>query len=74
MNGLGLGGDPFLQGLVVYSKIIKQEKVRYPALALADNLGLRRFKQYLGFVSRSNLPVVSSSSLCRKTEPVSVAV
>jgi len=30
-NEAGLGGDPFLQGLVVYSKIIAQEKVPSPS-------------------------------------------
>ena len=29
-NEPGLGGDPFLQGLVVYTKILAQEKVRSP--------------------------------------------
>ena len=30
-NEPGLGGDPFLQGLIVYSKTIAQEKVRSPS-------------------------------------------
>ena len=33
-NEPGLGGDPFLQGLVAYSKIIAQEKVPSPSLLL----------------------------------------
>jgi hypothetical protein len=30
-NEPGLGGDPFLQGLVVYSKVLAQEKVQSPS-------------------------------------------
>ena len=33
-NESGLGGDPFLQGLVVYSKILAQEKVPSPSRLL----------------------------------------
>ena len=29
-NEQGLGGDPFLQSLIAYSKIIEQKAVRYP--------------------------------------------
>jgi len=32
-NEPGLGGDPFLQGLIVYNKIVTQEKVRSISLA-----------------------------------------
>ena len=52
----GLGGDPFLQGLIAYNKIIAQEKVTFPPHVLSASL--TRLQQYVPFLGRSNLPAV----------------
>ena len=52
----GLGGDPFLQGLIAYNKIIAQEKVTFPPHVLAASL--IRLQQYVPFLGRSNLQAV----------------
>jgi len=54
-NEPGLGGDPFLQGLLAYSKILAQDEVRSPS---CHSTPLRCLAQYLPFLNRSNLPVV----------------
>ena len=59
----GLGGDPFLQGLIAYNKIIAQEKVTFPPHVLSASL--IRLQQYVPFLGRFNLQL--SCSLCLGT-------
>ena len=55
-NEPGLGGDPLLRGLVVYSKIVGHEEVLpFPPVLFTP---LRCPKQYAQFLGQSNLPVV----------------
>ena len=54
-NEPGLGGDPFLQGLIVYSKIIAQEEVLLPHTRPTP---LNCFKQYAPYLKSSNMPIV----------------
>jgi len=58
-NEPGLGGDPFAQGLAVYTKIINQEQVLYPPPPPAGSPSTDPYlDQYSRFCSQSNLPIV----------------
>ena len=58
-NESGVGGDPFLQNLVVFGKVINQKEVLSPSRSRRRPfLSLSFSKQYSDYIHRSNLPVI----------------
>jgi len=72
-NEPGLGGDPSLQCLAVYAKILQQKEVSPPSHLVGGPSTKLPRKQYSEFSSRSNLPVVLISIAGNRLE-VSTAV
>ena len=70
---VGLGGDPFLQGLLVYGKVTAQKTVCSPSFLHLTRPPLNHIMQYDPVRQRSNLPVILVT-IAGNTLSVSTAV